>query len=809
MDLIKYDMTDIWAVAGDVVAPDSTKIRAGWGVEVVPRQWWNWFENRQDNNIAYLLQKGFPEWDATTEYITNKSYVQRNGIVYKATATSTNSDPIALTSWVRAFADYSTSMAALGGVTPAADQLPYFNGASTATLTTITAFARSILDDVDAATVRGTISAQTLNSNLTALSGVTPVANGLPYFTSTSAMAVATLTAFGRSLIDDNDAAAARITLGLTTAATTELQSNALDTNAGRILRVGSFGLGTFLDLRTNPIGNATGTPANCFGLGTVFGFADGGSAATNALNIPGITGTVYGTLQVNGQYVDSSGLTSVSRVFITTGGAVYTQTAASSTTWGPWSQSWTTANLVKTASTTDATTGRMLQVGDFGVTGDALSQANTVDANTLKTTGNYGFGNGGVNLPVASTAFLVNTYSHNAGGIVIQQATAMLSNRAFFRTFSTANGWTAWVELYHSGNTAAIVSQVQAGIQPTLDAKVAKAGDTMTGQLVTPSVFLTPGSGSTALVMKSNGSSNAYDATVQVDTPGGSAGTGRVVVTAGTTYLQSLLTVTGAASFQGSISTSGVLTAASASITGNLAAKGVTGGTDGISTQGGVVVTGSGTFAGGTVGINNGSVRIYPASLTNTNAAVLGFYQADTTTIRGAIYANSNNAITIQTGSGTAAATFNPNGSVSLNAISAAGTITATGRITANDLVVTGNVYTSSGNTYLSTDGNVYGSAWGGFLSAWVANNFIYRGAVDGGAALQNNVANYCHATAIGGMAMLGNASGSSIAVNNALASGLTYAAANNANGGTASGTWRCHGYGFNGGITIWMRIA
>lgn len=219
MDLIKYDMTDIWAVAGDVVAPDSAKIRAGWGVEVVPRQWWNWFENRQDNNIAYMLQKGFAEWDATTQYISNKSYVQRNGIVYKATATSTNSDPVALTSWVRAFADYSVSSNALGALTPAADQLPYFNGNSTATTTTLTPFARTILDDSDAGAVRTTISAQQSNVNLTSLSGVTAVANGLPYFTGTTSMGVATLTAFGRSLIDDVDAVAARVTLGVSSSA--------------------------------------------------------------------------------------------------------------------------------------------------------------------------------------------------------------------------------------------------------------------------------------------------------------------------------------------------------------------------------------------------------------------------------------------------------------------------------------------------------------------------------------------------------------------------------------------------------------
>jgi hypothetical protein len=214
-DIIKYDMTDIWATAGDVVAPDSAKIKAGWGVEVVPRQWWNWFENRQDQNIAYMLQKGFPEWDATTQYIVSKSYVQRNGIVYKATATSTNDDPTNLTSWIRAFADYSVASTALGALTPAVNQLPYFTGTSTAATTTLSPFIRTLLDDADDATVRATISAQQSNVNLTSLSGVTAVANGLPYFTGTTAMGIATLTAFGRSFIASNDAIAARAVLGV------------------------------------------------------------------------------------------------------------------------------------------------------------------------------------------------------------------------------------------------------------------------------------------------------------------------------------------------------------------------------------------------------------------------------------------------------------------------------------------------------------------------------------------------------------------------------------------------------------------
>ena len=215
MDLIKYDMTDIWAVAGDVVSPDSAKIRAGWGVEVVPRQWWNWFENRQDNNIAYMLQKGFAEWDSTTEYIINKSYVQRNGVVYKATATSTNSDPVALTSWVRAFADSTPYLEAIKSLAVTPNTQSYIDGAGVAQNVASSAYGRQIGNVADAAAARTLIAAQVAHANLTGLSGVSGSSNNLPYFTGSGNMAVTTFTGFARSLLDDADAAAMRATLGV------------------------------------------------------------------------------------------------------------------------------------------------------------------------------------------------------------------------------------------------------------------------------------------------------------------------------------------------------------------------------------------------------------------------------------------------------------------------------------------------------------------------------------------------------------------------------------------------------------------
>jgi hypothetical protein len=68
----------------------------------------------------------------------------------------------------------SAALSSVGGLTPAADRISYYTGASTAALATLTSFGRSLIDDADAAAGRTTLGLGTIatqNANTVAITG--------------------------------------------------------------------------------------------------------------------------------------------------------------------------------------------------------------------------------------------------------------------------------------------------------------------------------------------------------------------------------------------------------------------------------------------------------------------------------------------------------------------------------------------------------------------------------------------------------------------------------------------------------------
>lgn len=103
------DINKVWASGGDVLTPTDSKITTGWEVEIPPRQFFNWLDNRQDRAISHINQHGVCVWDNVTEYQANKSYVQgpTNGTIYRCVATHAAQNPetdVTNTYWQVAFA---------------------------------------------------------------------------------------------------------------------------------------------------------------------------------------------------------------------------------------------------------------------------------------------------------------------------------------------------------------------------------------------------------------------------------------------------------------------------------------------------------------------------------------------------------------------------------------------------------------------------------------------------------------------------------------------------------------------------------
>lgn len=188
---------------------------------------------------------------ATTAFVTNQA-ASATPLMDGAAAVGTSKryargDHVHPTDTSRlAAALFTVAVSSISLLTPAADKLPYYDGASTAALTTLTAFGRSLIDDADAAAGRTTLGLGALATKGDADYGdITVTASGATWTIDNQAVTYAKIqnvsatdkllgretagagvveeiacTAFGRSFIAAINAGAGRSVLALGTLAT-------------------------------------------------------------------------------------------------------------------------------------------------------------------------------------------------------------------------------------------------------------------------------------------------------------------------------------------------------------------------------------------------------------------------------------------------------------------------------------------------------------------------------------------------------------------------------------------------------------
>lgn len=116
------------------------------------------------------------------------------------------------TSGATALTNLDAGVGSIAGLTTAADKMIYTTASDTYATTDLTSFARTLLDDADAATARATLGSvigtnvQAYDAGLQSISGLTTTANQMIYLTASDTYAVTSFAEFSRNLLASTSA---------------------------------------------------------------------------------------------------------------------------------------------------------------------------------------------------------------------------------------------------------------------------------------------------------------------------------------------------------------------------------------------------------------------------------------------------------------------------------------------------------------------------------------------------------------------------------------------------------------------------